>query len=305
VPSDNTAATRACTLLAPAEITAQFGAAEAPVPIDPYCWWRVGTNGFVALTLLDQVPLSRYRAYAGLAVGDVPDVGDGAFFASNKTLFVGVRGSTFIVQFERGAEWVDSNRPKLVALAVLDRLGFVPRPSRPRPRRPRAPTTRPRRRPRPPRPRPARSLRRSRPGPVARPATMIDVRRAITPATPLRVWVGGDSIAAGPAWAVGEAAAATGAATADTEFQVGTGLARPDFFDWYRHLAAVADARDPEVMVLLFGGNDIQPLDRPDGTAVDHGQPGWLEEYRRRVAVMDTLAVRGPAWCWVGLPMSD
>ncbi len=142
---------------------------------------------------------------------------------------------------------------------------------------------------------------------MARPTALIDVRRAITPARPLRVWVGGDSIAAGPAWAVGEAAAATGAATADTEFQVGTGLARPDFFDWYRHLAAVADARDPEVMVLLFGGNDIQPLDRPDGTAVDHGQPGWLEEYRRRVAaIMDALAVRGRRVVWVGLPpMSD
>lgn len=313
-PYDNTLAAQACTLLAPDEIKAQFAApVAAGVPVFPYCWWQVGTNGFVSLTIFDKKPLSTYRAYAGLAVGDVPDLGEGAFFASNKTLFVGVRGSTYVVQFERGAEWVDTNRPKLVALAqlVLDRLGFVPAPkpppttAAPRPDDPAASssttssstttTTRPKPPPVPP------------PAALARPTAAIDVRRPITSAAPLRVWVGGDSIAAGPAWAVGEAATATGAAVADTEFQVGTGLARPDFFDWRRHLAAVADARDPEVMILLFGGNDIQPLDLPGGGSVSYGQPGWLEEYRRRVAsIMDDLAVRGRRVVWVGLPpMSD
>jgi hypothetical protein len=111
-PYDNTLAAQACTLLAPDEIKAQFAApVAAGVPVFPYCWWQVGTNGFVSLTIFDKKPLSTYRAYAGLAVGDVPDLGEGAFFASNKTLFVGVRGSTYVVQFERGAEWVDTNRP--------------------------------------------------------------------------------------------------------------------------------------------------------------------------------------------------
>lgn len=320
VAYDNAIASRACILLAPAEIQAQFGALVAPgIPIDPYCWWKVGDNGFVSLTVHDKKPISTFRAYSGLPVGDVADVGESAFFASNKTLFVGLRGSTYVVQFERGAEWVDSNRPKLVnlALLVMDRLGYVPPPKPPPTTKPPAPTTTNPDEPPPPtttttRPPPTTTTTRptppSVPLPVAipRPTGPIDLRRAITPQAPLRIWVGGDSIAGGPAWAVGEAANATGVAKADTEFQVGTGLSRPDFFDWYRHLAAVADARDPEVMVLLFGGNDIQPLDLPGGGQVSFGDPAWLAEYRRRVAqIMDAIAVRGRRVIWVGTPPMD
>jgi hypothetical protein len=317
VAYDNALATRACTLLAPTEIQAQFGALVAPgVPIDPYCWWKVGDNGFVSLTVFDKKPISTFRAYSGLPVGDVADVGESAFFASNKTLFVGLRGSTYVVQFERGAEWVDTNRPKLInlALLVMDRLGYVPPPKPPPTTKPPAPTTTNPDAPPPPsttttKPPPTTTTTRPTPPAVPvpvvspRPTGPIDVGRAVTPEAPLRIWVGGDSIAGGPAWALGEAAHATGAATADTEFQVGTGLSRPDFFDWYRHLAAVADARDPEVMVLLFGGNDIQPLDLPGGGQVAYGDPRWLPEYRRRVAqIMDAIAVRGRRVIWVGTP---
>lgn len=316
VAYDNTLALRACTLLDPAEIQAQFGApAAAGVPIFPYCWWKVGTNGFVSLTVLDKKPLSTYRAYRGLAVGEVKDLGDGAFLASNKTLFVGVGTTTYVVQFERGAEWVDSNQPKLRALAqtMLDRLGFVAPPKPPPttvapPPDPEAPPIEP---PPPttttttaPRPRPPLV---AAPVALVRPTAPIDVSRALTAAAPLKVWVGGDSIAGGPAWAMGEATGATGVARADTEFQVGTGLSRPDFFDWYRHLIAVADARDPEVMILLFGGNDIQPLELPNGGSASYGQPAWADEYRRRVSlIQDGLAVRGRRVIWVGTPpMSD
>jgi hypothetical protein len=314
---DNTLATQACGLLAPNEISAQFGAPTEPgVPIDPYCWWKIGADAFVSLTIFDQRPLSTFRAYSGLVIGDVPDVGDGAFFASNKTLFFGVGPTTYNVQFERGAEWVDSNRPRLVALAhlVLDRLGYIPKPkptttlpplpidpSLPPPP-PTAPTT----------VAPTTTTTRPKPPPVspptstARPSLPIAVGRPLTAEDPLHIWVGGDSIAAGPAWAVGEAGRATGKAVVDSEFQVGTGLSRPDFFDWYRHLAAVADARDPDVMILLFGGNDIQPLDVPGGGSVNYGDPAWLVEYRARVArIMDDLAVRGRRVIWVGTPAME
>jgi len=319
-PYDNTLAALACTLLSPTEIQGQFGAVVADgVPIYPYCWWKVGDNGFVSLTIFDKKPISVFRSYQGLNVGEVPDVGESAFFASNKTLFIGVRGSTYNLQFERGAEWVDSNRPRLIALSqfMLDRLGFVPPPKPttttttqpPPPPNPDEPTTLPTLPP--PTLPPTSTTTTTRPKPpvvapppaIPRPTSPIDVARAISPDAPLKLWVGGDSIAGGPAWAVGEAAKPSGVATVDTEFQVGTGLARPDFFDWYRHLAAVADARDPDVMILLFGGNDIQPLDLPDGGSVAYGMAGWLEEYERRVGqIMDVLAVRGRRVIWVGTP---
>jgi hypothetical protein len=317
---DNAVAARACTLLSAQEIQAQFGAVVAEgVPIYPYCWWKVGDNGFVSLTIFDKKPISVFRSYTGLNVGNIPDVGESAFFASNKTLFIGVAGTTYNLQFERGAEWVDANRPRLIALSqfMLDRLGFVPPPkpttttttALPPPTNPDDPTTLPTLPPPTVASTSTTTTTRPKPPVVAPPAALvaptapIDVGRPLSAEAPLKIWVGGDSIAGGPAWAVGEAAKPTGVASVDTEFQVGTGLARPDFFDWYRHLAAVADARDPDVMILLFGGNDIQPLDLPAGGSVSYGQPGWLDEYRRRVGqIMDTLAVRGRHVIWAGTP---
>jgi len=307
-PYDNSIAEVACTLLAPDEIQAQFGGpVAAPVPLDPYCAWKIGVDGFVGVTVLPNQPVARLRAFPGLEAGGVNDLGDGAFFAVNKTLYVGMGPTTYVLQFERGAEWVDTNQPKLQALAqvMLDRLGFVP----PRSRRPETvppdpdnpavteppTTTTSTTRPRPPAVGP--------PVAVVRPVAPLDPKRVLSPDDPLRIWVGGDSIAGGPAWAVGDAARPLGA-TVHTEFQVGTGLSRPDFFDWYRHLNAVADAYDPEIMILLFGGNDIQPLELPFGAGtVSYGDPAWSAEYRRRVAaIMDTLAVRGRQVIWVGTP---
>jgi hypothetical protein len=307
-PYDNSVAALACTLLAPEEIQGQFGGPVAPpVPLDPYCAWKIGVDGFVGLTVLPNQPVSRLRSFPGLAAGDVADLGDGAFFAVNKTLYVGMGPTSYVIQFERGAEWVNSNQPKLVALAqvMLDRLGFVPKPKPPPETVPSDPenpdatapptSTTTTTRPKPPAVGPA--------APVVRPVAPLDPKRVLSPTDPLRIWVGGDSIAGGPAWAVGDAARPLGA-TVHTEFQVGTGLSRPDFFDWYRHLNAVADAYDPEVMILLFGGNDIQPLQLPFGAGtVSYGDPAWLPEYRRRVAaIMDTLAVRGRQVIWVGTP---
>jgi hypothetical protein len=276
------------------------------VPLDPYCAWKIGVDGFVGVTVLPNQPVSRLRAFPGLPAGDVADLGDGAFFAVNKTLYVGMGPTTYVLQFERGAEWVNTNQPKLVALAqvMLDRLGFVPKPKPPPETVPPnpddpdatvAPSTTTTTRPRPPAVGPAAA--------VVRPVAPLDPTRVLSPADPLRIWVGGDSIAGGPAWAVGDAARPLGA-TVHTEFQVGTGLSRPDFFDWYRHLNAVADAYDPEIMILLFGGNDIQPLQLPFGAGtVSYGDPAWSAEYRRRVAaIMDTLAVRGRRVIWVGTP---
>ena len=309
-PYDNQIAELACTLLAPDEIQSQFGGpVAAPVPLDPYCAWKIGVDGFVGVTVMPNQPIRQLRSFPGLAAGDVADLGDGAFFAVNKTLYLGMGPTTYVIQFERGAEWVNSNQPKLVALGqvMLDRLGFVPPPKPPpetvppdpeNPDATAAPTsTTTTTRPKPPAVGP--------PAPIVRPVAPLDPKRVLSPSDPLRIWVGGDSIAGGPAWAVGDAARPLGA-TVHTEFQVGTGLSRPDFFDWYRHLNAVADAYDPEIMILLFGGNDIQPLQLPfGGGTVSYGDPEgrWLAEYRRRVAaIMDTLAVRGRQVIWVGTP---
>jgi hypothetical protein len=125
---------------------------------------------------------------------------------------------------------------------------------------------------------------------------------APTPAAPLRLWVGGDSLAAGPSWAVFELAQATGVIKTLAEYQVGTGLNRDEFWDWPKHMDAVVRARDPQVSVFMVGANDDQPI-TADGEAYAPPDPKFIEEYRRRVdELMTTLTADGRRLVWIGMP---
>ena len=126
--------------------------------------------------------------------------------------------------------------------------------------------------------------------------------RVPTPESPLRVWVGGDSLAAGPSAAVWGAARDTGVITPLAEYQVGTGLVRDEFWDWPRHLDGVLHARDPEVVIFMVGANDDQPL-AVDGTSYRLPDQPWLDEYRKRVAtLMELLTKDGRRAIWIGMP---
>jgi uncharacterized protein len=134
--------------------------------------------------------------------------------------------------------------------------------------------------------------------------TAAPARTAFTPtaAKPLRLWVGGDSLAAGPSWAVFEAARATGVVKPLAEYQVGTGLVRSEFWDWPKHMDAVVRARDPRVSVFMVGANDDQPVE-VDGTSYGPPDAHWVAEYRRRVRqVMTTLTANGRYLVWIGMP---
>ena len=125
---------------------------------------------------------------------------------------------------------------------------------------------------------------------------------APTAASPLRLWVGGDSLAAGPSWAVFELAQATGVIKTLAEYQVGTGLNRDEFWDWPKHMDAVVRARDPQVSVFMVGANDDQPI-TADGQAYAPPDPKFIEEYRRRVdELMTTLTADGRRLIWIGMP---
>jgi hypothetical protein len=60
----------------------------------------------------------------------------------------------------------------------------------------------------------------------------------------------------------------------------------------------------PEVVFVLFGGNDSQGIIGPGGEALPGpSDPRWREEYARRVAgVMDLLRADDRVVYWVGLP---
>jgi hypothetical protein len=122
----------------------------------------------------------------------------------------------------------------------------------------------------------------------------------------LRLWVGGDSMSKVLGEAVVRQAVESDLIDPTHEPQLESGLTRPDFFDWPRELDKIARKDPPyDVIVVMFGANDAQGIIEPDGTVhQDFGTPGWLAEYRRRVAgVMDLLRADDRLVVWVGQPI--
>ena len=81
-----------------------------------------------------------------------------------------------------------------------------------------------------------------------------------------------------------------GVPVAPADYKVSTGLARPDYFDWPSFVSAEMARYDPDVAVLMVGGNDIMQMGNP-------------ETYRGRVArVMDLMQRDGRVVVWLGQP---
>lgn len=98
-------------------------------------------------------------------------------------------------------------------------------------------------------------------------------------------------------------AADTGVVDTELDYQIATGLARPDYFDWPGRLKGASDLMDPDVMVIILGSNDTQGLINPDGEVYQPVSDGWKDEYRRRVAgTMALIEKPGRLVVWVGLP---
>ena len=82
-----------------------------------------------------------------------------------------------------------------------------------------------------------------------------------------------------------------------------SGLARPDFYNWPAHLAALLSEYHPEVVTLLIGGNDSQSFDA-DNQVVVFGTSLWRTIYTQRVDLMMSEAQKaGAKLLWVGLPI--
>jgi uncharacterized protein len=84
--------------------------------------------------------------------------------------------------------------------------------------------------------------------------------------------------------------------------QIGTGLSRPDVFDWPAELAPMLVREKPRFVVATFGGNDAQDM-RLGEQAIPFGTFTWDATYQDRVhAFMDELAHGGAEVLWIGLP---
>lgn len=124
---------------------------------------------------------------------------------------------------------------------------------------------------------------------------------AATPEAPLRMYIGGDSLVQTFGTSLLRISTGTGVFTSTLDYRVSTGLARPEFFNWPEHFVRDVLPANPQIMVVMFGANDVQNME-VGGKVLVRGSDEWLTEYRRRVsATMDLL--RSPTndriviWC--------
>ncbi len=85
-----------------------------------------------------------------------------------------------------------------------------------------------------------------------------------------------------------------------------TGLARPDFFNWMTTGREQVEQHQPDVVVVIMGGNDGQGLTDEHGKAqVQWGAAGWEAAYRQRVEeFLRVLEAPGRKILWVELPVT-
>ncbi len=132
------------------------------------------------------------------------------------------------------------------------------------------------------------------PTPGSKPSTRVHVApkptvtplRVPTKAAPLKLLIAGDSMTEFIGPSLVNQAAAQGKVAGNTVTKYGTGLVRPDFFDWSIFAQQLVNGQQPEAVVVMMGGNDGQGITLANGTVLPDGTDAWAKEYRRRVEVV-------------------
>lgn len=84
--------------------------------------------------------------------------------------------------------------------------------------------------------------------------------------------------------------------------QLGTGLARPEVYDWMKVLPALMARERPRYVVVSLGSNDATNL-RDGDEQIDFGESRWRQIYTERVeAMMRSLAGQQTHVLWLTLP---
>ncbi len=126
-------------------------------------------------------------------------------------------------------------------------------------------------------------------------------REPLDPDNPLRIWIGGDSLAGSLGPALGELTADTGVAQPTYDYRTSSGLSSPGFFDWPERAIDEMERVDPEIVVFIIGANDSGYV-RSTPLAAD-GEPAWRASYALLVnEMLNIFAVGGRPVYWVGSP---
>jgi hypothetical protein len=151
----------------------------------------------------------------------------------------------------------------------------------------------------------ARTGKRAAPtGQPARTTTTIPTAalRVPTPQQPLKVWMAGDSLMGAIAESFSEGTQHDARVTVTNNVKIGTGLARPDIYNWASAVSQELATVNPDVVVFMFGANDDQDMEA-GGHRVPLASPEWRTEYARRVSQLISLTVSTTRQViWLGIP---
>jgi len=115
--------------------------------------------------------------------------------------------------------------------------------------------------------------------------------RALDHAHPLKLWIGGDSLAGSFGPALGDRVGATGVVSTVIDYKTSSGLWSNDIRNWYQRATDQMASDNPDAVVFIIGTNDASIVNGIDtnGDKIPDGQ--WESEYRLKVDRMMDLLV--------------
>jgi uncharacterized protein len=85
-------------------------------------------------------------------------------------------------------------------------------------------------------------------------------------------------------------------------FHSGTGLARPEIYNWITQYPAMLNSAHPDIVIVTIGANDGQGFVE-NGKVLKFGADDWIEVYRRRLSdFLDMIIADGTRVVWISLP---
>jgi hypothetical protein len=136
----------------------------------------------------------------------------------------------------------------------------------------------------------------SDPGPAVAKLKRKEPPRPLSHAAPLRLWIGGDSIAGDLGYQLGPLVAKLGIVRAHVDYKVSSGLASDNVRDWPNEFTQEESQYQPEAVIFMVGANDAPIV----------GNNDWETTYRGKVDHMMDLLIGGSAQrtvFWIGSPI--
>src|SRR4051794_36248311 len=122
-------------------------------------------------------------------------------------------------------------------------------------------------------------------------ASKLEPPRKLSHADPMKLWVGGDSLAGSFGPALGKTASETGVVDATIDYKVSSGLEDQGIRDWEEYAQEKMTSTDPDAVIFMIGANDASIANTYDGN--DDGVADWEADYRAKVDRMMEILVGG------------